>query len=115
MLLAFATLATDVGAARHGTRQLYGAIAYSSKTGSFGYAVDQRTKRDAETEAFRECGPECDIIKAFRDTCGAVANKGRQFSWDTGSSREIAEMKARKKCGGEACKVLVWACTSQKK
>jgi len=110
-LLAFAV--TDALAARHGNRQLWGAIAYSSKTGSFGYAVDKRTKRDAETEAFSQCGSNCDLIRTFRDACGAVAAKPNRISSDTGASREIVEMKALKKCGG-GCTVKVWACTSEK-
>lgn len=112
MLLALA-FATNADAARYGKKQLWGAIAYSSKTGSFGYAVDKRTKRDAETEAFRQCGSNCDLIRTFRDACGAVAAKPNRVSSDTGASREIVEMKVLKKCGG-GCMVKVWACTSEK-
>jgi uncharacterized protein DUF4189 len=112
-LLALAAFALDAGAARVGKRQLWGAIAYSSKTGSYGYTVDKRTKRDAETEAFRQCGSNCDLIRTFRDACGAVAAKPNRVSSDTGASREIVEMKVLKKCGG-GCTVKVWACTSEK-
>jgi hypothetical protein len=90
----------------------WGAVAYNTRTGQYGYATDYRTRRAAESEAFRQCGTECDLVKSFRDTCAAVAAKGRVHAWDTGSSQEIAEMKARRKCGGEGCKVMVWACTS---
>ena len=113
-LLAFSALATDTAAAaRSGKRQLFGSIAYNSKTGAFGYAVDLKTKRDAETEAFRQCG-DCDVIKTFRDACGAIAEKPKKFAWETGASREIAERKALQKCGGAECKIAVWACTSEK-
>jgi hypothetical protein len=111
-LLAFAMLATDATGARVGKRQLFGAIAYNSKTGVYGYAVDLRTKRDAETEAFRQCG-DCDVIKTFRDACGVIADKPKKFVWETGASREIAERKALQKCGAD-CKIAVWACTSEK-
>lgn len=113
VLLALLIIALEASAARSGKRQLWGAIAYSSKTGSYGYAVDQRTKRDAETEAFRQCGSNCDLIRTFRDACGAVAAKPNRVSSDTGASREIVEMKVLKKCGG-GCTVKVWACTSEK-
>ena len=113
MLLALLIAALDAEAARYGKRQLWGAIAYSSKTGSYGYAVDLKTKRDAETEAFRQCGSNCDLIRTFRDACAAVAAKPTRTSSDTGASREIAEMKALKKCGSD-CAVKVWACTSEK-
>ena len=119
-LLAFSVLATDADAARVGKRQLWGSIAYNSKSGIYGFAVDLKTKRDAETEAFRQCG-DCDVIKTFRDACGAIADRPRKldkpkkpaFVWETGASREIAERKALQKCGAE-CKIAVWACTSEK-
>jgi Domain of unknown function (DUF4189) len=113
-LLVFASLATDAAGARVGKRQLWGAIAYDTKTGSYGYAVDRKTKRDAETDAFRQCGSNCGLIRTFRDACAAVAAKPTRTSSDTGASREIAEAKALKKCGGGECKIAVWACTSEK-
>ncbi len=111
-LFAFSVLANDVAGARVGKRQLWGSIAYSSKSGAFGYAVDRKTKRDAEAEAFRQCG-DCDVIKTFRDSCGAIAQRPKKFVWETGASREIAERKALQKCGGE-CRIAVWACTAEK-
>jgi Domain of unknown function (DUF4189) len=92
----------------------WGAIAYNSTDGSYGYAVDQPSKRSAESEAFRQCGADCDVIRTFRNACGAIAEAERRFAWDTGASREIAEMKARKKCGADACRIAVWACTRPK-
>ena len=113
VLLALLIVALDVLAARAGKRQLWGAIAYDSRTGAYGYVVDVRTKRDAEAQAFAQCGPNCGLIKTFRDACAAVAAKPTRTSSDTGASREIAEMKAMKKCGSD-CAVKVWACTSEK-
>ncbi|SRR5712691_6274984 len=114
VLLAFSALATDAAGARFGKRQLWGSIAYNSKTGSYGYDVDRTTKRDAETEAFRLCGANCDLIRSFRNSCAAVAARPKRVASDTGASREIAETKALKKCGGSECKIAVWACTSEK-
>jgi hypothetical protein len=113
ILLALLIFALDADAARNGKRQLWGAIAYDSKAGTYGYAVDRKTKRDAESDAFANCAPHCDMIKSFRDACGVVAAGGKRVTWETGASREIAETKALKKCG-EACAVKVWACTSEK-
>jgi hypothetical protein len=113
LLVAFASFSIDAAAARQGKRQLWGAIAYNSKSGSYGYAVDRKTKREAETDAFRQCGSNCELIRTFRDACAAVAAKPTRTSSDTGASRQIAEMKALKKCGGD-CAVKVWACTSEK-
>ena len=114
LLLALAVFAIDAGAARAGKKQLWGSIAYNSKTGSYGFAVDRATKRDAETEAFRLCGANCNLVRSFRNSCGAVAARANRVASDTGASREIAETKALKKCGGDTCKIAVWACTSEK-
>jgi len=113
VLLAFAGFTLEAGAARYGKRQLWGAIAYNSKTGTYGYSVDVKTKREAETEAFRQCGSNCDLIKTFRDACGVVAAGGKRVTYESGASREIAETKALKKCG-DGCAVKVWACTSER-
>ena len=113
LLVAFALFSVDAGAARYGKRQLWGSIAYSTKTGAYGFAVDRKTKRDAEAEAFRICGTNCDLLRTFRDSCGAVAARPKRVASDTGASREIAEAKALRKCG-DSCKIVVWACTSEK-
>ena len=113
LLLALALFVIDASAARYGKRQLWGAIAYNSKSGIYGFAVDRKTKREAETDAFSQCGSNCDLIKTFRDACGVVAVGGKRVVWDTGASREIAETKALRKCGGDSCTIKVWACTSE--
>jgi hypothetical protein len=114
VLIGCAVLAADAIGARAVKKQLWGAVAYSGKTGAYGYAVDMKSKRDAEAEAFRQCGSDCDTIKTFRNTCGAIAVKPKHVVSDTGASREIAEMKALKKCGGNECRIPVWACTGEK-
>jgi len=115
VLLACSVGAADAIAARSIRKQQpWGAIAYDTRTGAYGYAVDVKTKRDAEAEAFRQCGSGCDTIKTFKNTCGAIAAKPKHVYWDTGASREIAETKVLKKCGGAECKIAVWACTSEK-
>jgi len=113
VLLALLIAALDAAAARYGKRQLWGAIAYSTTTGAYGFAVDVKTKREAESGAFAKCGSNCDLIKTFRDACGVVAVGGKRVTYESGASREIAETKALKKCG-DACTVKVWACTSEK-
>ena len=112
-LLAFLALALSLAGAaiaQRASRGPWGAIAFSTKTGAYGYAVDRTTKRDAETEAFRICGTNCNLLRTFRNGCGAVAVREKRVSSDTGASREIAEAKALRKCGDQ-CKIAVWACT----
>ncbi|MGB5081361.1 MAG: DUF4189 domain-containing protein [Burkholderiales bacterium] len=106
--------AGDAAARRKPGKPNWGAIAYNTRTGAFGYAVDAASKRNAETEAFRQCGSDCDLIRTFRNACGAVAARPKKAAWDTGASREIAERKALTRCGGDACKIAVWACTREK-
>jgi hypothetical protein len=110
-LLALAlTFLAGAADAQKPAKNLWGAIAYSTKTGAYGYAVDYATKRAAETEAFRICGTNCDLVRSFRNSCAAVATREKRVASDTGSSREIAQAKALKKCG-DRCTVAVWACT----
>src|SRR6185503_998545 len=93
------TLAAGPALAQKAARGPWGSIAYSTKTGAYGYAVDRTTKRDAETEAFRICGTNCDLVRSFRNGCAAVAARPKRVASDTGASREIAEAKALRKCG----------------
>ena len=109
-VLLAAALFTPSVVAQKTAKGPWGAIAYSTKTGAYGYAVDRTNKRDAETEAFRNCGTNCDLLRTFRNGCGAVAARPKRVSSDTGASREIAEAKALRKCGDQ-CKIAVWACT----
>jgi hypothetical protein len=110
-LLAVAlALAAGPASAQKAGKGLWGAIAYSTKTGAYGYAVDYATKRAAETEAFRICGTNCDLVRSFHNSCAAVATREKRVASDTGASREIAQAKALKKCG-DRCTIAVWACT----
>jgi uncharacterized protein DUF4189 len=109
-----AALQQPASAARPAPRGAWGAVAYSSTTGAYGFAVDQASRRTAEMQAFRQCGADCDVLKTFRNACGAIAEAEKHYAWDTGASREIAEMKARKKCGTDTCRISVWACTGGK-
>ena len=113
-LLAFLALAFSLAGAAIAQKAprggFWGAIAYSTKTGAYGYAVNRTSKRDAETEAFRICGTNCNLLRTFHNGCGAVAVREKRVSSDTGAAREIAEAKALRKCGDQ-CKIAVWACT----
>jgi len=110
LVVLVSTLVAGVAEAQKAAKGPWGAIAYSTRTRAYGYAVDRTTKRDAETEAFRICGTNCDLLRTFRNSCGAVAARPKRVASDTGASREIAQAKALKKCG-DACKIAVWACT----
>ncbi|MGB7543114.1 MAG: DUF4189 domain-containing protein [Burkholderiales bacterium] len=113
LILVFA-LAADAAGAFRSRKQLWGAIAYNSKSGAYGFAVDRTSKRAAESEAFRQCGSDCDVTRTFSNSCGAIAGDAHHFAWGAGATRAIAEQKALGKCTSSACKIAVWACTSEK-
>ncbi len=88
-----------------------GAIAFHPPSGSFGYAVDQRSAREAKVAALRQCGDaDCEVVLTLKNSCGALANNRRVYFASRGATREEAEVKARRQCGPK-CEILVWACT----
>ena len=91
--------------------QANGAIAYHRASGSYGYAMDRASTREAKNEALKQCAhAKCEVVSSFRNACGAVANGPKRFAAMNGVTRQEAETKALRKCG-EGCEVAVWACT----
>ena len=94
----------------------YGAIAYSQKTGSYGWGTDFRTQRAAEQGALSRCrerANDCKVTVWFRNACGALA-VGGDGGWgsDWGRNRRAAENKAVHACTGYSynCRVIVARC-----
>jgi hypothetical protein len=91
--------------------QFYGAIAYHGASGSFGWASDRRTSRDARIEALEQCGrQECVVVATLTRSCGALAKDSKKFIVQKGATRKEAEAKAMGKCGPH-CEIAVWTCT----
>ena len=70
---AIASLAAPISA--H-AQDLYGSIAYSQQSGSYGWSIDAYSQADAENSAMNECyrrAGDCKIVMSFRNACGAVA------------------------------------------
>jgi hypothetical protein len=89
----------------------YGAIAYHAASGSFGWASDRRTSRDARIEALEQCGrEECVVVATLSRSCGALAKDSKKFVVQKGATRKEAETKAMGKCGAQ-CEIAVWTCT----
>jgi hypothetical protein len=89
----------------------YGAIAYHAASGSFGWASDRRTSRDARIEALEQCGrQECVVVATLTRSCGALAKDSKKFIVQKGATRKEAETKAMGKCGPQ-CEIAVWTCT----
>ena len=88
-----------------------GAIAYHRASGSFGYAIDRRSAREAKVEALNQCNnADCEVVLSLKGGCGAIAAFQKTFFASRGVTRAEAEAKARRQCGPN-CVVVVWACT----
>ena len=115
MLICLASFSHIAGAATGNTNRSMrpdnGAIAFHPLSGSFGYAVDRRSVREAKVAALRQCNDaDCEVVLTLKNSCGALANRGSAYFASRGATREEAESKARRQCGPR-CEVLVWACT----
>lgn len=99
----------------------YGAIAYSSATGSHGYSLDYSTGQAAKNAALRYCENysgtgDCQSLVVFKNGCGALAqtpNNSAGSGW--GGNRSTAESFALQSCSqfGPNCKITRWVCTSR--
>ena len=96
-------------------RGRYGAIAYSAKSGNYGYSHGFSNRAQAEQRAKRECGQtDCEIAAWYQNACGAVA-AGDDEVWagGNGNSERAARTDAQKDCvnnGGKNCQVIVSHC-----
>jgi hypothetical protein len=106
----------DGGAAR----QSYGAIAYSTQTGAYGYSDDWDNQAQAEQTAMRYCnenGYGCEIMVWFYNSCGAVAADAGSgaAAWGQNSSETEAKRIALENCtqsGGQNCEIKVSHCSN---
>jgi Domain of unknown function (DUF4189) len=94
----------------------YGALAYSPKTGDYGYSYGFGNRKLAEQRAKRECGKDdCEIAAWYSKACGAVA-AGDDGKWGGGSgdNESLARADAKADCekdGGKNCEIVVSKCT----
>jgi serine/threonine-protein kinase len=116
-IAAVSVLVVLVGTAAIARGDRYGAIAYSLRTGHYGYADNAATRAGAERRALDLCERrDCKIEVWFLNSCGALATSenGQYFGWahDTSlrEAKEIAVRNCRRE-GGRGCRVLVSACS----
>jgi hypothetical protein len=94
----------------------YGAIAYSKRTGKYGYWRGAETQRGAERHALDACvGRDCRIEVWFRNSCGALATgeEGEIVGSAHDDRLDEARERAVRNCrnnGGHRCRVVVSAC-----
>ncbi|WP_299490780.1 DUF4189 domain-containing protein [Acaryochloris sp. IP29b_bin.137] len=99
----------------------YGAIAYSTATGSHGYSYDYATPQAAKNAALRYCENysgtgDCESLVVFKNACGALAqtpDNSAGSGW--GVDRSTAESFALQSCSqfGPNCRITRWVCTTR--
>ena len=105
-------LAAQIHAAQPKKPAAYAAIAYHRASQSWGTSHDAKTARDAKLGALARCThPRCEVVLDIRNGCGALADGPQRFAAAPGATRDEAETKALRKCGGDSCSVIAWACT----
>jgi hypothetical protein len=98
-------------------KKTYGAIAYGTKSGAYGWSHDFEDAPSAENEALNQCratGDDCQVVVDFWNTCAAVAADGGTVAYGLGDDRGQAEDGAIASCekdGGAQCEVQAWART----
>jgi len=116
-IVAVGALAALLGTSAIARGDRYGAIAYSPRTGHYGYADNARSRGGAERLALENCeGRDCKVQVWFYNSCGALATGegGRIFGWAHDTSLREAKESAVEQCrsrGGRRCRVVISACT----
>ncbi len=112
VVVAFAMPVSAV-AGQCGYDYCWGAVGVGSG-GAWGYSYGQFSEADAVNELQRECGGDCDTVRTFYNTCGAMA-QGSSGNWGFGwaDSQSQAEANAMGYCyeNGGGCSIRVWACS----
>lgn len=103
---AFATRAAD--------NDNWAAIAYSFKTGRYGYSFNYATEEEARRQAIKHCAAEdAEVLAVVGNGCAALA-VGDNNGWGVGlmRTREEAEKRALKECEKRTknCKLVCWTC-----
>jgi len=107
-----ALLAAQVHAAKPKKPAFYGAIAYHRDSHSWGTSHEAQTARDAKVGALQRCGDRrCEVVLDIRNGCGALADGPKRYAAAPGATRDEAQTKALRKCGGDACRIVAWSCT----
>ena len=96
----------------------WGAVALSTKTGSWGTSYNYDEEDDARQRAMSECrkhASDCRIYRRFENTCVAVAGDSTgNFGWAWGYTPAERRRRAIAQCrdqGGRNCKVETQFCT----
>ena len=96
----------------------FGAIAYGSQSGAWGYSYNWDTRKQAEDQALAECqerAADCEVLVWYQRECGAVVSAdGDNVYWGVGDGTGAAGENALaicKKDGGKNCTIRVEQCS----
>ncbi len=109
----FLALAGALNAGQCGYERCWGAVGIGPN-GAYGWAHSHGSERAAYNAAQSGCRGNCDEIRTFYNTCGAMARASNGgWGWAWANSRQAAENSALGYCRdyGRNCRVVVWACS----
>ncbi len=113
LAVVLALVATPVWAGQCGYEYCWGAVGIGPG-GAWGFAHSYSSESAAINSVNSECGGDCNNIRTFYNTCGALA-EGSVGNWGFGwgATQTIAENNALNYCyqNGPNCAVRVWACS----
>ena len=97
-------------------QELFGAIAFSPRTGAHGWSTGNTSRGEAEIDAQANClkhASDCQLATWFRDACGALAVGRAGWGAHWGNNQQEAEAAAIDACKQHTrnCKVVEWQCT----
>jgi len=91
--------ALSLGAAPAMAEKVFGAIAFSSSTGKFGWVKNTANKADAQSEAVTQCGvDDCDTVVVFPNCAALSVGDGFGMGFSADKSFAKAEDTALTQC-----------------
>lgn len=98
---------------------VYGAIAYSTRNGAFGFSTQYGDSDSANQAALDQCakrGSGCRVIISFSNLCASVvADDDDGVFWGTAGTRLEAQRQAMLYCRRDGdpgtCEIKAWACS----
>jgi hypothetical protein len=94
---------------------VYAAIAFSTRTGRYGYGFNFATRAGAESRALDDCdADDCRVIVWTRNGCCALAvGEDNKYGYGYGATRGTSESTALEECRKRTsgCRIKCWTCT----
>jgi serine/threonine-protein kinase len=95
----------------------FGAIAYSTGTGSHGFSYGYASRGQAERVALGNCAAyagDCQVLVYFYNACGALAvgrHLGYGYAWNVRRSAARRAALANCRVNDTGCQVVRWVCS----